>query len=159
MHAKQKGNIGELAVGYDLTKNGYNVFTELGDLSKIDLIAEKDNKLYKIQVKASKLYQGTLYLRSDKSGPNYKHKYSVKEVDIFALYSLETGHIAYINAKWFLENQNNISIRILPSKNKQQCKINYQKDFSDFEEALRGHTSHISASKVGDEEMVQTTTQ
>ena len=38
MHTKQSGSLGELKVAADLIARGYAVFTELGDLSKVDLI-------------------------------------------------------------------------------------------------------------------------
>lgn len=52
MHNKRKGNIGELAVALELANHEYSVFTEQGDISKIDLVAEKDGVLIRIQCKA-----------------------------------------------------------------------------------------------------------
>ena len=53
LHKKNKGSIGELKVAADLITKGFSVFTELGDNSKVDLIAIENStyKTYKIQVK------------------------------------------------------------------------------------------------------------
>lgn len=52
MHSKQLGNLGETIVAASLIKKGYSVFTQLGDLSKIDLLAVgSDFNPIKIQIK------------------------------------------------------------------------------------------------------------
>jgi hypothetical protein len=39
LHNKTKGALGEIAVAKDLLAKGYQVFAELGDNSRVDLIA------------------------------------------------------------------------------------------------------------------------
>lgn len=53
MHSKLKGNIASTTTVLELQKRGFNVFSEIGDYSRIDLIAEKNSILRKIQVKYS----------------------------------------------------------------------------------------------------------
>ena len=43
-HSKQKGNLGFSATLKEIHKLGYNVFTEIGDYSKIDMIVEYKRK-------------------------------------------------------------------------------------------------------------------
>ena len=62
MHNKQKGNIGVATTVLALQKHGFSVFSELGDYSRIDLIAEKEGKLKSIQVKYAKNTNGKLIL-------------------------------------------------------------------------------------------------
>lgn len=142
MHAKQKGNLGEMAVAKHLIAEGYAVFYELGDLSKIDLIAVKNDEMTKIQVKSRKLRKdNSVELKAEKAGPNYRYRYTKDDVDIFALYAIDTDQIAFINAEWFLKNfKNAISIRVHIAKNNQIRKIHDINEFLNFEEALRGHT-------------------
>jgi len=58
MHSKTKGDIGLLSASLFFAKNGFAIFKEVGDLSPIDLIVEKDGKLYKVQCKAFRLTTG-----------------------------------------------------------------------------------------------------
>jgi len=49
MHTKHKGNIAYSSVVLELQKHEFNVFAEIGDYSKIDLIAEKSGILKKFK--------------------------------------------------------------------------------------------------------------
>lgn len=130
LHAKTKGTAGEMAVAKNLMLNGYGVFYELGDNSKIDLIAEKDGKLTKIQVKSyTSIREEYVDVRGTKSGPNYRFKYSTSDIDIFAIYILDLDKILYIPSD-FLNNQSMITIRLKPSKNRQKKGVHF---FDEFE--------------------------
>lgn len=53
LHSKAKGALGEIAVAKDLLAQGYQVFVELGDNSKVDLIVLGSDFLpIKVQVKS-----------------------------------------------------------------------------------------------------------
>ena len=103
LHAKMKGTLGELKVTSELIKKGYAVFTEVGDLSRIDLIAWKDDKLIKIQVKSLASKNGSIEIHNYKSGPNYRYKYTKEDVDIFAIYSPELDEVFYISINEILK--------------------------------------------------------
>lgn len=156
LHAKQKGTLGELAIAQDLISNGYAVFTELGDLSKVDLIALVPIPV-KIQVKSLKSTNGAIELSSRKSGPNYRFRYTEQDVDIFAVYVYDRNIIAYIACKELLENSRMMTLRIDKPKNNQH-KARRIDDYRDFQRALRDYTGNIPPSNVGDDEIVQTTT-
>lgn len=55
MHAKIKGNIGQFATCLVLSTMGFSVFTEEGDISKIDIIAEKTTNLFVFSVNQQNL--------------------------------------------------------------------------------------------------------
>jgi len=97
MHSKAKGNIGEMAVTKDLMLKGYAVFYELGDLSKVDLIAEKDSKLIKIQVKTKwKTDDGKISADLRSSGPGYEYRYNNSDIDIIACYAADRDIVLYV---------------------------------------------------------------
>lgn len=98
MHRKEKGNLGELKVAADLVSKGYPVFTELGDNSKVDLIALVANQCIKIQVKAYESSKGSVKLSSHKAGPNYRFQYTLEQLDLFAVYVIDYDVILYVNA-------------------------------------------------------------
>jgi hypothetical protein len=131
MHAKQKGNIGELAIATDLAKQDMAVFTELGDLSKVDLIALIDNVPITIQVKARKLVNGAVQIKSSKSGPDYSYKYKEEDVDIFAIYVLDTEDIGYVSCKEII-SRGQTSFRIEKPLNKQIDKVRYLNEYKDI---------------------------
>lgn len=130
MHSKQKGNIGEARIAADLMENGFSVFSEMGDLSRIDLIAEKDTRLFRIQVKAITENAGKVVLSNRKSGPGYKFKYSETDVDIFAVYVLGTDKIAYVSGKELCEMDAGITLRLEPAKNGQTKGVNLFSEFT-----------------------------
>ena len=130
MHSKLKGNIAETAVTLELQKNGYNVFTEIGDYSRIDLICEKDNKLLKIQVKYS-ANKGKMILHLKKSGPNgYKYTYNEDDVDWFAIYSPYYDVIAWVSSEEACKNKNAFTIRFTSTNNKQAVNIRFIADYT-----------------------------
>jgi len=153
MHSKRKGNIGELAVGLEFSKLGYSVFYENGDISKIDLIAEKNGKLIKVQIKAFTPINGALVLNFKKSGPNYKFWYNLKEFDFFAIHDLKNKNTYLVSTKSCF-GKKSISLRISNSKNYQNKSVNKAEDYL-FERVLRDYEQDTF---IGDD-IVQTTTE
>ena len=138
MHSKQKGTSGELAVALDLTSKGYSVFTELGDLSKTDLIVLVNDTPIKIQVKArhTDARSKTLQVMTKKDGPNYSYKYSTKDVDIFAIYALDTKEILYVAASELLKFSSSVSFRYEDTSYQKDSRAHYIKDYLSFEDAM-----------------------
>jgi hypothetical protein len=122
LHSKIKGGLGISAVCRDLISKGIPVFSEIFcDLSDIDIIAEYEGNLYKIQVKtcSSKNGRAELVLRS--CGPNgYNKTYSAGSIDIFALYIMDKDLILYVDAKLALQRKTIMSFRLENPKNSQK---------------------------------------
>lgn len=154
-HTKQKGNLGYSSTLKELHKLGLNVFTEVGDNSKIDLIVEYESKLIKLQIKYSDDKQGKAVLFGVKSGPNgYRYKYTESDVDIFSVYLPTIDKVVFIPAKEALKT-NQFILRIEKSKNNQTKKVHYINEYSDLGGILRDFTLGISKR---DDDKVQTTT-
>jgi hypothetical protein len=155
-HSKQKGNLGFSATLKEIHKLGYNVFSEIGDYSKIDMIVEYQTKLIKIQVKYATEKNGTAILHLRKSGPNgYRYSYNVNDVDIFSVYLPNEDKVIFVPAKLACENKNAFIIRYKESKNLQKSKIHYLNEFIDLDRILRDFTLDTCN---GDDK-VQTTTE
>lgn len=137
MHSKQKGDIGEASVIKSLLMSGYPVFTEFGDLSKIDVITIVDTKLVRIQVKnfASQPNAGCFCLSIRKNGPGYRYVYTESDVDVFACYIAAKDCVVYIGWK-DLQLQNQLHIRYEPSKNGNAKLVHWYEDFLSIENAL-----------------------
>lgn len=140
MHTKAKGAIGELSIAKDLRSQGYFVFTELGDLSKTDLIieSEEDGTLFKVQCKYVALDKtGCVMLSKHKSGPNYRFTYTPKDFDILAIYCPEIDRIAYINSSIF-ETNTTITLRVTEALGNGSSKSKYFSDYTDIYNAISG---------------------
>ncbi|NDD53155.1 hypothetical protein EBZ39_04615 [bacterium] len=119
MHTKRKGNIGQFAVGLALAKLGYSIFTEEGDISRIDLIAERDGKLLRFQCKAVTPTNGCIHVPLKKTGPNYCLHYSQKMFDYFGVYDLLDGEVYAVPAQILQQAKHNFSLRKTAAKNNQ----------------------------------------
>jgi hypothetical protein len=141
VHTKQIGALGEMKIAADLIRLGYYVFEELGDNSKVDLIAlGEDYKPIKIQVKTYSTKNGKVHLSRRKAGPNYSFKYESKHADVFAIYLIDEDKICYVSANTLLKKESSFTIRIKKPANNQLNKINMASEFYDFKEALRDCT-------------------
>lgn len=129
MHSKRKGNIGQFAVGLELTKLGYSVFTEEGDISKIDILAEKDGKILRIQAKAITPTDNCIRLHLKKAGPNYCFSYKPEMFDYFGIYDLEDGKVYLVSSDILLKNKNRLNLRKTKAKNNQTTHVRMACDF------------------------------
>lgn len=93
MNSKQIGNIGEAKVLSKFIELGFPVYIPFGDNEKADLVVEFNGKLNKVQVKTSidakngnVIFDLTSSTAHRKNG--MRHKYTIDEVDYFALYNL-----------------------------------------------------------------------
>lgn len=141
MHSKIKGNIGELRVACKLASLGYSVFTELGDVSRTDLVVDVDETLLRIQVKYISRKGGCYAFSTAKSGPGYRYTYRRKDVDLFALFCVEDDCIAWVLASDLiskLDNRSSITLRspAFPSKNNQKHRIRNLADYLDFDKIV-----------------------
>lgn len=156
MHSKQKGSIGETAVAKKLLEEGFNVFFDYGDLSKIDLIAEKNSQLYRIQVKSRSCINDVVELDSRKSGPNYSFKYDSKDLDFFAVYVPEKDHIFYVTSKELCAFKTIMTLRYTIPKNNIK-NVHMISDYT-LERCLRDCTRCTPTDNAVGDDTVQTTT-
>lgn len=105
MHSKLKGNIGQFNIASCFANHGFSVFTEEGDLSKIDLIAVKDSVILTIQVKAITPKKDKITLWLKKSGPGYQFNYEQNMFNFFAVYDLLNHQCYLINSDILNKNK------------------------------------------------------
>jgi len=129
MHSKAKGNIGEAAVALDLMKKGWSVFTEMGDLSYVDLIALKDERIVRLQVKTIWETQDKLTIGTRSMGPGYKYHYTEKDIDVMVGYAADKDVVIYVPIKTIIETGTSVTLRFEPTKNRQTKGVRFVKDF------------------------------
>ena len=149
LHSKQLGTIGVLRVAAKLLADGYSVFAELGDLSRVDLIVLVDYQPVKVQVKTRNLKNGRIVVDSRKSGPGYRYRYTARDVDVFAIYVPQQDVVLFVNIAEILDAKSTFAIRIDKSKNNQDKLIHWYQNYLEFKRALRDHTQSTPAGKPG----------
>ena len=110
---KEKGNTGlGIAIAY-YTSNGYIVSIPLNDTQDYDLVVEKDNKLSRVQVKATScktkygIYQVALKSCGGTKGKTYK---TVIETNIDELFILTEDLNIYILPIEEIKNRSTLNI-------------------------------------------------
>lgn len=88
LNPSQIGDITELKCWAYLIEHGWNVLTPIGNHQKYDLVIEKNNKFYRIQVKHAMPVEETGFLVRTKyemrdNGKVKKVTYSAEDVDYF----------------------------------------------------------------------------
>lgn len=128
-NTKKLGLLGELKAQYDFIKRGYDVSVPLGDYCAYDLIVEKDNIKFKIQVKtAEKIKNGKIDFHINSSNYYVNKIYTEKDADLFYLYCLE-NETAYILPIKDAPSGGNWYLRTEPPKNNQVKGINFDYNF------------------------------
>ena len=110
----EKGYLGQNLVEREFIKNGFNLFKPLLENGKVDLIVEKNNVYYRIQIKTVQEYKGSKLIPIRKISHNmgeYKIKtYTKSDIDFFIGVDLDLEDI-YVLPINFVSKYNN-SIRI-----------------------------------------------
>jgi Holliday junction resolvase-like predicted endonuclease len=128
------GKIGELRVSEYLIRNNFEVFFPIKDGGIVDLIATKDNKIIKIQVKTTSFKDketAVLQLQKQRNHPTkgtYYHIYTPDEIDFFALWIDDENKIAWINCNEAY-GQTIFTLRKSVPKNNQTKGINLLENF------------------------------
>lgn len=127
-----KGNVSELKVAAAYVEAGFAVSMPIGGGVPYDLIVDTGERLLKVQVKTGRLRNGCVIFPMQRfSGHNGKPRsYVPGEIDFFAVYCPDNAKI-YV---WqFGDNPTQGYLRCLETRNNQQQKIRWAKDY-EFEE-------------------------
>lgn len=131
-HTKNKGDLGILKVQLDLFSRGYLVCEPKSEHQPFDLVAYKDGKFYRLQVKyRTKNKFGLIEVPyktswADKNG-NHIKKYDYTEVDWFVIYCPDTDECYYIQTGNNMPSGLRVDVPKIISPN-----INWAKDYKKF---------------------------
>jgi hypothetical protein len=124
-NTKRIGDLSEIMVLSALIRAGYYVSIPFGENHRYDLIAEKDNVLYKIQVKSGRLRKGAILFACYSSHAHRgggMRRYT-GEIDLFGVYCADVDGVYLIPAadvsawSW--------SLRVESPKNGQSKKVRW----------------------------------
>lgn len=132
MNSKTKGSISELRVAAKLLELGFTVLQPIGENSRYDLVAEKDNQFHRIQVKTGRLRNGCI-LFSTKSqnhtsaGVVAINQYTKNEIDFFAVYEPNSNRIYMVPVEEVTIGE--CTLRVDKPLNAQQSNIRWASTF------------------------------
>ncbi len=124
------------------------------------IVLDENFNTIKIQIKAVKSTNESVSVYSLKTclNPKYNSIYTIKQVDVFAVYIIDKDLVFYVSAKEILQNGKSSKFRFSSSRNGQKKFVRYVDDYLNFKKALRDYTPHTQPAKATGDEIVQTTT-
>lgn len=132
MTSKEKGNLGLVKAIAKFIELGYEVFTEVGDNSDIDLIAIKEDKTLKLQAKTTeKVNNGTMtwaIVKNRMNSKGYHKTFYNNKIDGYVLCCLKNNYIGYMPFN-DLTNKYIITFRLDKPKNNQLKNVKFAKDY------------------------------
>ena len=132
MHKKTKGSIAELAVAARLVADGWHVLVPYGENTRYDLVAEKNGRFVRIQVKYVTPKNGKLSVNCRSSNNWSVLPYTTQEIDVLAAYNPVTGSVYYVPAANM--RRSSLSLRLDPTRNKQKAFVRFASDFLELRE-------------------------
>lgn len=149
-HTKNKGDLGVLYAQVDLARRGYAVLLPLTEHAPFDLVAYKDGRFLRVQVKYRTAKNGVITLRlatcwADRHGV---HVLPVdrNSVDLFCVYCPETDRCYYVDVRTCSDF---LLLRIEPPRNAQRKRIHWAKDYEDIPASVRGVSAGCSRALEG----------
>lgn len=102
-HTKEKGDRGVLEVQLDLFKQGWMILHPQTEHAPFDLVAYRNGKFRRVQVKYRKCCRGKLTVTfrrswSDKNGVHCEYV-NMNNIDVFGIYCPTTNECYYIDTK------------------------------------------------------------
>ena len=130
-HTKNKGDLGVLKAQVDLCLKGFLILTPLSEHTPFDIVAYKDSRFIRIQVKFRSINsKGFLFVRFSSSYSTSKgyveNPVDKSEIDLYCVYCPDTDKCYYFDPKKF---NSTVNIRINKSLNNQNKNIHYADDY------------------------------
>lgn len=130
--SKDKGDLGQIGVAYDLMKKGYKIMMPYGENWPYDLVAVKDNRFVRIQVKYTVSNGIVVNVKTRSTNNTLEKRYTDIDIDYMGIYDKTTDDCYYVSAEELGVGLTQISLRLVPSKNNQVKNIRMAKDYKDI---------------------------
>lgn len=127
MRTKTKGSVGELSVAAKLLEEGWRVLFPFGEETRYDLVAERDGRFLRIQVKYVTPKDGRLEINCRSSNNWSAKSYTTDEIDAIAAYDAASRNVYFIPAAEL--NSALFTIRIGEPRNAQREGIRFGSDY------------------------------
>jgi len=130
MNTKQIGIITEQKVISKFLELGYTVATVIGDNSPYDIIVDKQDILYRVQIKTGRLRNGCVVFNTQSCRINMNKVYItnyINKIDIFVVWCRDID--AYFSIPVECAAKSSMCIRVFEPKNGRYIGINNYEDF------------------------------
>jgi hypothetical protein len=129
-HTKDKGDLGVLKAQVDLAEQGYMVLRPLTEHAPFDLVAYREGRFLRIQVKYRSALHGAITVRfrnswADRNG-THERPVNKNEIDLYCVYCPETDECYYFDPSEYREG---FSLRVEPSRNHQAKLVHLSEDY------------------------------
>ena len=130
MNTKRTGDISEAVAITALLKGGANVLIPFGDCNRYDLVAEFEDKFYRIQVKTGWIEKGNIRAsvsnNTTEDGKTIRRSYK-GQVDFFIIFCRETDKLYLLPIEACSDSD--IKLRLEKPKNNQKVGIKMASDY------------------------------
>ncbi len=144
MHKKTKGSVAELVVAAKLMNEGWHILMPYGENARYDLVAEKDGRFVRIQVKYVTPKDGKLYVNCRSSNNWSVVPYTAKEIDVLAVYNAIDASVYYVPVGSIRKSA--MTLRLEPTKNNQKAHVRFAKEFGELRD--RSGSYRVSSDKL-----------
>jgi hypothetical protein len=132
-HTKNKGDLGVLHAQLDLAEKGYRILMPLTEHEAFDLVAYRDDRFYRVQVKYRAAVNGCIYVPFKSSWADRHGVHTLKmdksSVDVVCVYCPDTRRCYYIDPRRF---PGSVSLRLAPARNGQSKRVFYAEQFTEI---------------------------
>jgi hypothetical protein len=134
-HTKNKGDLGVLHAKVDLAEKGFDLFLPLTEHQAFDLVAYRDGRFYRIQVKYRRVVNGVICVKFHSSWADRHGVHMVlmdkNSVDVVCIYCPDTRRCYYIDPR---RHGISVQLRLAPTRNNQSKGVLLADDYTEFPE-------------------------
>jgi hypothetical protein len=135
-HTKNKGDFGLFQAQLDLVKKGYGILLPMTEHETFDLVAYKEGKFLRVQVKYRRARNGAILVPFKSSWADRHGVHTAfmdkTNVDLVCVYCPDTDRCYYVDPRRFGYN---LSLRIEETRNRQSKGVWFAKDFLEIPSA------------------------
>jgi hypothetical protein len=124
-----------MQVASRLLELGYGVFKDITGAHAVDLIAHKDGKFVRIQVKTRLSKNGAVNFPRYTGGREVKHHLAGDEFDVMAMYVRDRNLVLFMNLSELVQNVTGVQVRLDLPKNGAKKNIRIAEVYTSFERA------------------------
>jgi len=138
-HTKTKGDLGVLAAELDLFEKGFLLLKPQTEHAPFDLVAYRDERFYRVQVKYRAAVNGQIMFQldsywADKHG-THTSPVDKSSIDLLCIYCPDTRLCYYVDP---YSVKKTVCLRISPPRNQQQKRIRWAHECTEIPSTVLG---------------------
>ncbi|MBA3391857.1 MAG: hypothetical protein H0T89_04385 [Deltaproteobacteria bacterium] len=138
-HTKNKGDLGVLQAKVDLFEKGFIILMPQTEHAPFDLVAYRDERFYRVQVKYRAAVRGQLSFPLSTCWADRHGVHTVpidrRSIDLLCIYCPDTRRCYYVDPR---EVGRGVQLRIAPPRNQQKKRIRRAEDYLQIPASVLG---------------------